>query len=295
MSIQRRTFLSTAAAGAAGALIPGRLAQAAQPKAGATGIVPLGKHLKVTRIGFGTGMKGWMRETNQTRMGKEKFEALLRYAYDEEVRLFDMADLYGTHPYVRRAMKGKPRDSYALISKIWWRPKGLPEEDRPDADVCIKRFLKELETDYIDLVQLHCVTSPTWPKELKKQMNIMAKLKEKGLIRAHGVSVHSLGALSAAAAEPWVDVVHARVNLHEIRTDGPMDKVVPVLKKMHAAGKGIIGMKLIGEGQFGDDDKKKDDSVRFALSTGCIDAMIVGFEKTGHIDDFKGRVKKALA
>jgi len=147
--------------------------------------VPLGKtNIKVSRVGFGTGMRGGNRQSNQTRLGKENFEALLRASYERGVRLFDLADLYGTHPYVARALRKMPRKDYVISSKIWWRRGGIPERERPDADIVVDRFLKELNTDYIDIILLHCVTSENWPQELRKQMDILAKLKKKGIVRA---------------------------------------------------------------------------------------------------------------
>lgn len=298
MKIKRRQFLGSAVAGTAGALVAGNLGTAAPEKAAPadidpTALVPLGKALKVCRISCGTGMRGGGRQTNQTRLGKEKFEALLRHAYGQGIRQFDMGDMYGTHPYVGRVLKGKPRDGLQLISKIWVLRGGLPEKERPLAGVLVKRFLKELQTDYIDVLQIHCMTSPNWPQEQHRQMDAMAKLKEKGLIRAHGVSIHSLDALKAAAEEPWVDVIHARVNQYRMRTDGPMEQVVPVLKKAHAAGKGIIGMKLIGEGTFDPEQRKK--TLKFVMGLGCVDAMTVGFEKPGEIDEFMANVRQRLA
>jgi len=255
--------------------------------------VQLGKTgLKPSRVSFGTGMKGWMRQSNQTRLGREKFESLIRAAYDRGIRAFDMADLYGTHTYLAAALKDKNRRDYVIVTKIWWKPNGLPEEDRPDADVIVRRFLKELDTDYIDGVLLHCVTSPQWPHELRKQMDILAGLKEKGIIRAHGVSCHTLDALEAAAGEPWVDLVNARINAYGVKMDGPPEKVAPLLQKLHEAGKGVAGMKLIGEGAFRDDEEKRDGSVRYVLGLGCVDVLIVGFESSEEIDDFAARVRK---
>ena len=68
--------------------------------------------------------------------------------------------------------------------------------------------------------------------------------------------------------------------------------MVPVLKKISAAGKGIVGMKLIGEGEFRNSDEKRDDSVKFVLGLGCVDVLNVGFENVGEIDDFAARVRK---
>jgi aryl-alcohol dehydrogenase-like predicted oxidoreductase len=296
MKIQRRDFLKRSALGV-GALLTGvRVSRPQETKVACFDPyepVVLGQtKLKVSRFCLGTGVHGGNRQSNATRMGKEKFEALIRGAHERGIGLYDLADLYGTHPFLLPALKGVPRDQYAVISKIWFRPGGIPDQERPDADVVIHRFLKEIGTDYLDLVLLHCVESPTWPSELRKQMDIMAGLKEKGVIRAHGVSCHSIAALEAAANEPWVDSVHTRINPYGMSMDGPPEKVVPVLKKLHAAGKGVVGMKIIGEGRLRDDDAKRDASAHFVLGLGCVDVLNIGFEKVEEIDDFAARVRK---
>ena len=296
MKIQRREFVKRSALGLGGILAGVPLARAAESKPAFFDpyeTVPLGQtKLKVSRFCIGTGMHGGNRQSDHTRMGKQKFEALLQGAYDRGVRTFDTADLYGTHPYLVPALKGMPRDKYTIFTKIWFHPGGLPESERPATDVIVSRFLKEIGTDYLDLVLLHCVSSPKWPDELRARMDSLAQLKSKGVIRAHGVSCHSLAALEAAAAEPWVDSVHARINPFGMSMDDKPDKVVPVLKKLHAAGKGVVGMKIIGEGRLGNDAEKRDESARFVLGLGCVDVLNIGFEKTEEIDDFAGRVRK---
>jgi len=299
MKIKRREFLAGTLAGMGGMILPHHLKAApeaaeADPKFhNPYEITTLGKtKIKLSRVGIGTGMRGGNRQSNHTRMGKEKLEKLLRTAYERGIRWFDLADLYGTHPYLIPALKKIPRKNFAIVSKIWFRRGGIPEAQRPNADIVVARFLKELKTDHLDLVLLHCVTSEKWPKELEKQMNILAALKKKGLIRAHGVSCHSLPALKAAADCPWVDSVHARFNPYATKMDAPPAQVIPVLQKMHKAGKGVIGMKIVGEGLFGNAPDKKDLSIDFAFNLGCIDAMTVGFEKIAQIDDFAARVRK---
>ena len=248
--------------------------------------------MKVSRFCLGTGMRGGNREFNHTRMGKGKFEALIRESHERGTQMFDLADLYGTHPYVIPALKGIKRDKFQIVTKIWWRDGGIPEKERPDADVSVERFLREIKTDYIDLVLLHCVVSPKWPEELRKQMDIMAKLKEQGKIRAHGVSVHSLEALEACITEPWVDSVHTRINPYGMSMDGPADKVAPVLKKIHDSGKGVVGMKIVGEGRLRNDPEKRDESLRYVLGLGCVDVLNVGCESIAEVDDMVERVKK---
>jgi len=296
MKIPRREFLGRAALGLGSALLAPRLL--AEPLTLPKPFdpyerVPLGKtKLKFSRVVLGTGMKGGNRQSNHTRLGKEKFEALIRESNDRGVNTFDLADLYGSHPYVIPALKGIQRDKFQVITKIWFRDGGIPEKERPDADACVERFLKELKTDYIDLLLLHCVVSAKWPEELRKQMDLLSKLKEQGKIRALGVSCHSLEALEACIAEPWVESVHTRINPYGMSMDGPPAKVVPVLQKIHAAGKGVVGMKIMGEGRLRNDDEKRDASVKYALTLGCVDVLNVGCESIAEVDDLVARVKR---
>ena len=300
MKIKRREFIKKSAIGAGGIMLGARLASAQEPVSKPDvkyhdpyAPVKLGNtDLRFTRVTMGTGSHGGERSSNQTRKGKDVFQKLLRDAYDRGIRTYDLADLYGSHTYLASAFEGLPRDSYSLITKIWWNQGGIPEEERPDADVVVARFLKELKTDHVDLLLLHCVTAPDWPDQLRKQMDILSKQKEQGKIRALGVSCHSLEALEAAVTEPWVESVHTRINPYGMSMDGSPEEVVPVLKKLHAAGKGVIGMKIIGEGRLRNDDARRDASVKYALDLGCVHILNVGFESVNEIDDFAARVRK---
>ena len=294
--MKRREFLKKSAIGAGSLLLGAQLGAAENADAkfhDPYAPVQLGKtDLKFTRVCMGTGSHGYQRSSNQTRKGADVFRKLVRDAFDRGIRTFDMADLYGSHQGVAAALDGVPRASYSLISKIWWNHGGLPEDERPGADVVVARFLKELKTDHLDLVLLHCVTAPDWPAQLNQQMEMLATLKTQGKIRALGVSCHSIAALEAAANQAWVESVHTRINPFGMSMDGAPDEVVPVLKKLHAAGKGVVGMKIIGEGQLRNDDAKRDESVKFALNLGCVHVLNVGFESVNEIDDFAARVRK---
>ena len=172
---------------------------------------------------------------------------------------------------------------------------GIPEPERPDADVVVERFRNELKTDYLDLVQIHCMTDPLWTDKQKKQMDILENLKAKNIIRGHGVSVHSLEAMEACVDNPWIDVIHVRVNPY----GESMDKrdpslVIPVIEKLHKAGKGVIGMKLIGNGRFRDDPEKIEASLKYVLGLGTVDMIIVGFELPEQIDNYVSRIRNAV-
>jgi aryl-alcohol dehydrogenase-like predicted oxidoreductase len=294
MKLQRREFLHRTALGLGGLVVgTPRPTQAGAAPAyfDPFALVPLGKTpLKVTRIALGTGTHGGGRQSDHSRMGKEKLEALIRESFDRGTRLFDLADQYGTHPYVIPALKGIPRDRYQIVTK--YSSFGSRGGQQEDADVAVARFLRELQTDYIDLVLLHVMTSPTWPDQMRKQMDMLSKLKDRGTIRALGCSCHSVGALEAAAREPWCESVHARINPYGILMDAAPEKVVPILQRIHAAGKGVVGMKIVGEGQLRNDTDKFDASVKFALTLGCVDVLDVGCQSPAEVDDLAARVRR---
>lgn len=295
--ISRRKFISTISVGT-GSLILASSATASvmKPSSDPFQQITLGKTgIKTSMIGFGTGYNGGNRECNMTRAGKEKGIALIQHAYDRGIRMYDGADLYGTHPYIAEALKSKPREDYVLVSKIWVRPGGIPEPDRPDADVVVDRFRKELNSDYIDILQIHCMVDQDWTDEQKKQMDILQNLKEKGIIRSHGVSIHSMDALNACVTSPWVDIVHTRVNAFgDAMDDKDPDTVLSTVKKIHDAKKGVIGMKLIGNGNFRNTSEKIEQSLSYVLKSKAVDMMIVGFEEQWQIDDYASRVENAL-
>lgn len=300
MEMKRREFLARSIAGMGGVLLGSGCQNFAQEKSvkhSPYEVVTLGKtKIKTSRVGLGTGMRGGGRQSNHSRMGTEKFNALAMGCYERGIRFFDMADLYGTHQFLADAVKNLRRDDYIIASKIWFRKGGLPEPERPSPDIVVERFLKELKTDYLDLILFHCVMSERWPEELSDQMNIVEKLKKKGIVRAHGVSSHSLVGLERCINEPWVDTVHARFNPYavsmDVETVEDVPKVAEVLKAIRRQGKAVIGMKIIGEGKFGNSPEKRDASIKFAFESGCVDAMVVGFEKVEEVDDFAMRAGK---
>ena len=304
MNLKRRQFLGTTALGT-GALLAGRLPinaateirkiKPVKPKStDPVALVPLAPTIWCSRIGFGTGMRGYQRSSNLSRMDRNKALGLVRFAYDCGIRMYDLADLYGTNPVVAEALQGKPRDSYVLSTKIWGHKGGLPEDDRPTADIVVKRFLQECQTDYLDVVQLHCMMNDQWTSEHGAQMEILEKLKQQGLIRAHGVSCHANSALKLAAETPWTDVVHVRINSEGVNMEGTIEEVVALTQKMHDVGIGTIAMKVIGEGKFADSLELRKKSVKFVTNLDCIDVMIVGFEEREHITEILENVEAAL-
>jgi aryl-alcohol dehydrogenase-like predicted oxidoreductase len=256
-TISRREFMTTITAGA-GTLFLGNMAGVIPStsyfkQADPLQKITLGKTgIKTTLLGMGTGFSGYNRSSNITRNGVA--ESVIRSAYEKGIRYFDCADSYGTHPFTAAALKGFARESYTIGTKMWVNEGGIPEKERPEAAIVIDRFRKELNTDYIDLVQLHCMTNGEWTDQHKKFMDGLETLKAKKIIRAHGVSVHSFDALKIASESQWVDVIHVRINPYGVNMDRKdPNEVIPVIEKFHKSGKGVIGMKLIGNGSFKND------------------------------------------
>lgn len=292
-SISRRDFLAGSAALAAGAVFTPACLSAAG-KRSASDTVTLGKTgLRLSRLGMGLGSNGGR---VQCSLGQAEFNRLIRYAFDRGVRYFDCAQSYKTFDWLAEAVKGLPRDQLFLTSKIG----GTPENP---ADV-IDRHLRTFKTDYIDCMFLHCAVTATWPQERRRMMDAIDEAKAKGKIRAKGISCHSLPALRVAAASDWVEVNLVRVNPQAQHTDSEVPKwnapgttiepVVEQLAVMKQNRHGVIGMKLIGEGEFVlAEDREK--AMRFAMSHSEINAVVIGFKSPAEIEESIQLMNAALA
>jgi len=154
------------------------------------------------------------------------------------------ADQYGTHPHVREALKTIPRDKVVLLTKTHATTEA---EMKADLD----RFRRELNTDYIDILLLHMMVDSDWPEKKKGAMAVISEAQQKGIVRTHGTSCHTLEALKTAAATPWVEVDLARFNAAQVAMDADPNTVRTVLReKMKAKGKGVIGMRILGAGRL---------------------------------------------
>ena len=240
--------------------------------------------IEMSRMAMGTGTNGYGGSSDQTRqLGIKGLSDMLRAVFDEGINFWETADQYGSHPHVGEALKKVKREDVVILTKTNSR---TYDDVKKDLD----RFRKELGTDYMDIILLHAVTEPQWNQDFKGAMDALAEAKEEGIIRAHGVSCHSIGALEAAADEPWVDVDLARFNPGGARMDADVPTVQKVLTRMKANGKAIIAMKVYGCGQLLD---KKDECLQFQTGTGIADAFTLGMESIEHLKDIQKRLPEA--
>jgi aryl-alcohol dehydrogenase-like predicted oxidoreductase len=250
----------------------------------ASDTVTLGRTgIKTSRLAMGTGTIGYNHHSNQTALGIKGLSELLLNGYDQGLRFFDAADSYGSHPHVAEALKQVPRDKVTVLSKTWARD---PKTARADLD----RFRRELGTDYLDICLMHCVTEGDWTERYKGVMDVLSEAKEKGVIRAHGCSCHSIEALRAAAKSPWVEVDLVRINPIGSHTDADPNTVIGVVREMRTAGKAIVGMKILGQGDL---RARQDEALKFALSLGLLDAFTIGAESKAEQNDLLRRIEMA--
>ena len=252
--------------------------------------VRLGKSgLKVSLVGVGTGSIGYAHNSNQTRLGQDAFTRLMRHSLDQGINFFDLADAYGSHEPFKKAMKNVPRDRYVIQTKT-------DNRDGQGARADIDRFLQELETDYIDSLIIHCVTIPNWPTRYREVMDVFSEAKRKGKIRSCGITCHNFGALENALASDWVELNQVRWNPRASHMDNDVETLRALFGKMRAKGQGMIGMKVVGQGEIinGSRTLSPEDCFKFQVASGVVDAFVVGVESIAQIDQLLRGTQLAL-
>jgi aryl-alcohol dehydrogenase-like predicted oxidoreductase len=240
--------------------------------------------VELSRLAMGTGTNGSGGSSNQTKkLGVGGIADLFKAGYDDGVTFWDSADQYGSHPHLRAALRGVPREKVTILTKTH---ASTEAEMRADLD----RFRKELNTDYFDIVLLHCMIDGNWPEKKKGAMNVLSEAREKGIVKTHGVSCHTLEALKTAADTDWVQVDLARINPAGIAMDAKPEIVIPVLRDMKAKGKGIIGMKIFGAGRL---RNRADECLQFALGLDCVDAFTIGTESRAELQQLVTKIPDA--
>ncbi|MBL8221583.1 MAG: aldo/keto reductase [Bryobacterales bacterium] len=261
----------------------------------ATDWVTLGKsNVKVTRLAFGTGTYSGR---VQRELGQDEFTRLVRYAYDKGIRFFETAESYGEmHKMLGIALKGIPRDSYRLMTKVTTREGVNPQEK-------IDELRKLANTDYFDVALLHYQRSATWTKDTARWQDGVLEAKHKQALIGHGASVHGLPALRQFPGNKWVEIAMIRVNHNGTKMDaedyntrglGNVPEVVTHTRQVHSEGMGVISMKLVGEGAF-TERKDRQAAMRFAFRNAGVDSVTVGYKNTAEIDEAIENLNLALA
>jgi predicted aldo/keto reductase-like oxidoreductase len=289
----RRDFLKTGVA--ASVLSTAGGTALAKHKRSANDWVKLGKsNVKVTRLAFGTGT---FSGRQQRELGQPEFTRLVRYAYDHGIRFFETAESYhGMPEMLAIALQGLPRDSYRLMTKYSTPATGDPAPK-------IDQFRKQLNTEYIDILLLHCLRPPTWAADYESLQDGFSLAQQKKIIVAHGASIHGLPALRTVPGNQWLEIAMIRMNHKGTKMDtaemrdgnalGDVDEVVAHTRQVHAQGMGVISMKLVGEGTF-TQAEDRDASMKFAMNLGCVDSVTIGFKNTAEVDEAIARMNRVM-
>jgi 1-deoxyxylulose-5-phosphate synthase len=261
----------------------------------ATEWVTLGKSgVKVTRLAFGTGTMGGR---VQRQLGQDEFTRLVRYAYDRGIRFFETAEAYGQmHQMLGIALKGIPRDSYRLMTKVTTRP-GVDPQQKVD------ELRKLANTDYFDIALLHWQHTASWPTDTARWQDGLQEAEARKAVVAHGASVHGLPALRRFPGNEWLQVALFRTNHNGTKMDaedyetnrpGDVPEVLSHVTKVGKQGIGVIGMKLIGEGAFTTREDRQA-AMRFAFRKAGVQAVTVGYKNTAEIDEAIENLNLGLA
>jgi len=293
----RREFLKTGlAAGTlamSGALpVAARIGAAQRGKA--TDLVTLGRSgVKVSRLAFGTGtISGKV----QRELGQEGFTRLVRHAYDSGIRFFETAESYGEmHKMLGIALKGIPRDSYQLMSKVTTR-------DGVDPQKKFDELRTLANTEYFDIMLLHWQHTATWPADTARWQDAIREVQARKIVLGRGASVHGLPALRQVPGNDFLQVGMIRVNhvgkamdAEDYNTQelGNVPEVVSRVQEVRKQGMGVISMKLAGEGTFDREDRRK--AMRFAFRNAGVDCVTVGYKAPAEIDEAIENLNLALA
>jgi predicted aldo/keto reductase-like oxidoreductase len=290
--VTRRNFLKAgAAAGALAGTVPMALASAPGT---ATDLVTLGRSgIKTTRLAFGTGSRGGQ---VQQELGQDGFTRLVHYAYERGIRFFETAEAYGlSQQMLAEALKGIPRESYTLLSKVTTR-------DGIDPKAKLDELRQNSKTDYFDVMLLHVQYTATWVEDTRRWQDAVLEAEHRQTIRSRGASVHGLPALRRIPGTEWMQVAMIRMNHLGTIMDaedwdahhaGNVDEVVRHVRQVKSEGMGVLSMKLIGEGAFGPEDRRK--SMLFAFQHAGVDCVTVGFKNNAEIDEAIENIDRALA
>jgi predicted aldo/keto reductase-like oxidoreductase len=287
----RRDFIRTTLA--TGALVSTGTLPLLAAGAKATDWVTLGKSgVKVTRLAFGTGSRGGSVQRN---LGQQQFNSLVRHAYDQGIRFFETSDTYDEmHRMLGIALRGIPRDSYRLMSKV--------TTDSGDPQRRFDDLRTQANTEYFDIMLMHVQQTATWPTDSARWQEAILQAQSRKIIISRGASIHGLPALRQVPGNKWLQVAMIRMNHNGTKMDnednswndrGSVPEVVSHIRQARSAGLGVISMKLIGEGVFNHEDRQA--AMRYAFQNAGVDCVTVGYKSPAEVDEAIANLNAALA
>lgn len=226
--------------------------------------------LVVSRLCYGTLTMSPL----QKGLSFEEGGSLIAQAYSKGVNFLDTADLYDNYGHIAHALKSIPRSSIVIATKSY-------AYDEKTALESVNRALKELNTEYIDIFLLHEQESEHTLRGHYEALETLHRLKDKGIIKAVGISTHHIKAVEAAIKEPLIEVIHPILNINGFGIqDGSVEEMADAIKRFHATGRGVYGMKPLGGGTL---LHSVDACFDFMLEKDYLDSIATGMQNTFEI------------
>lgn len=231
----------------------------------------LGKtNLRVSRICFGALTIGPL----QSRMPLQEGAGVLRWALERGINFIDTAELYGTYPYIREALKGF--NGEVIIASKSYAPTAAGMRR------ALEQARRELDRDVIDIFLLHEQESEHTIAGHRAALEFLLEAKSRGIIRAVGISTHAVRGVKAAVKTPGIEVVHPLINIQGIGIlDGSRADMEMAIKEAHQYGLGIYGMKPLGGGNLW---HRAREALEYAFNLPELDAVAIGMKSVSEVE-----------
>lgn len=222
--------------------------------------------LRVSRVCVGTGSSGMGSTSVQGRQSPAEYAEVLVEAFRQGINFWDTADNYGTHPHVAFALQRVPREQVVITTKVY-------SENAAALDRDVQRSWEELGGSWIDVLLLHEVDSLAELAEKEQCLEALLAWKERGLVKAIGVSTHSIDVLERLVVHPRVDVVFTNYNKANEHMDASRRDYEKALETAYAVGKGVYVHKTLNEGKLA---HRYDEMLEWNLTRPFIHSVAMG-------------------
>ncbi|MDO5718027.1 MAG: aldo/keto reductase [Tissierellia bacterium] len=221
----------------------------------------------------------------QSNLSIEEGANLIEYAFERGINFLDTAELYDNYEYIKRALKSIKRDEYIITTKSY-------AYDKATAEKSLEKALRELGTNYIDIFLLHEQESVHTIRGHYEAIEYFIRQKEKGYIRAIGISTHKVAGAKGFNKYPELDILHPLINYKGLGIlDGSRDDMIEQIKIASKNKKGIYAMKILGGGHLIPDVTE---AISFINNLDCIDSIAIGMQSREEVDCNISLVERGL-
>lgn len=226
--------------------------------------------IEVSRLCFGS----LTMTKAQGNLSEKEATELLNFAYEHGVNFIDTAELYDNYPLIKGVFNDVKRENLIIASKTYAYSKEGARES-------LNNYLKAFKTDYADIFLLHEQEGELTLKGHYEALEELWKLKEKGYIKAIGISTHKIKAVRDALKFKEIEIIHPMVNMEGIGIlDGNIDEMMNAITEAKTQGIGIYAMKVLGGGHL---ISKSEDAIKWAVNNEKFDSIALGMQSKSEV------------